>query len=118
MYWGLSSGFHACQAGGLPLESFHWLFFALGIFEIGSCEQFAQTDFDCDPPDLCLLNRITGESHWCADEIGSHFTPMLAWTVILLFVLFTIAGMTAMCHHTLILVEMGSQIFAQSRLES
>jgi hypothetical protein len=33
------------QAGALPLELLCQPFFMLGIFEIGSCELFAQTGF-------------------------------------------------------------------------
>jgi hypothetical protein len=45
-------------------------------------------------------------------EIGSHFMPGLAWTVILPFMLPCRAKMTGGCHHIpLLLVEMGSQKF-------
>jgi hypothetical protein len=40
-YWDLNSGPRSCQAGILPLEPLHQLFFILGVFEIGSCKIFA-----------------------------------------------------------------------------
>jgi hypothetical protein len=47
-------------------------------------------------------------------EIGSYFMPGLAWTVILLFVLPHIAGMTGMHHCTEPLFEVGShELFAR-----
>jgi hypothetical protein len=55
--------------------------------------------------------RITGVCQQCLTcigyfEIRSHFMPGLAWTVILLFVLPAIAGMTGMYHYTQLLVKM------------
>jgi hypothetical protein len=48
-------------------------------------------------------------------EIGSHIVPRPAWTVIPLFVLSCIAGVTSECHHTQPLTEMGSlKVFAQA----
>jgi hypothetical protein len=49
--WGLNSEPHDYWAGILPLESLHQPFFALGIFEIGSCKLFSS-----DPPDRSLPN--------------------------------------------------------------
>jgi hypothetical protein len=40
-------------------------------------------------------------------EIGSCFMPRLAWTVILIFMLPHVAGMTGMQNHTQPLIEMG-----------
>jgi hypothetical protein len=41
-------------------------------------------------------------------EIWSHFMSVLVWTIILLFVLPAVAGMTGMHHCAQSLVEMGS----------
>jgi hypothetical protein len=43
---------------------------------------------------------------WVVFEIGSHFVPRLSWTVILLFVLPHIAGMTGTCQRAQPLVKM------------
>jgi hypothetical protein len=40
-------------------------------------------------------------------EIGSCFIPGPSWTIIFLFVLPHVAGMTSMSHQSLALVEMG-----------
>jgi hypothetical protein len=44
-------------------------------------------------------------------EIGSHFVPRSDCTVILLFMIPGVAGMTGACHHIQPLVEMKSQTF-------
>jgi hypothetical protein len=40
-------------------------------------------------------------------EIGSHFKPKPAWTVILMFVFPLVAEMIGVSHHTQTLVEIG-----------
>jgi hypothetical protein len=42
-------------------------------------------------------------------KIGSHFLPRLTWTLILLFMLLTVAGRTSVCHCAQLLVEVGSR---------
>jgi hypothetical protein len=64
---------------------------------------------------LCLLGRCS--TTWATPpalsalivfEIGSCFMPESGWTVIFLFVLPCIAGMTGMYHCAYPLIEMGS----------
>jgi hypothetical protein len=44
---------------------------------------------------------------WLFFEIESRFLPRPAWTMILLFKLLIVTGMTGVCHHNQLLVEMG-----------